>query len=102
MHLKPSFEITPLKFLAWYGKLLFCIDRRENWVLDGIANGFKVGYLGQLTSACQNLHSACSHSEIDNEYLLKKLKRGSIAEPFKALPSPSLHINRFGLNPNLE
>ena len=32
-----------------------------------------------------------------DDYLLKELRRGSIAEPFDALPSPSLHINRFGL-----
>ena len=52
-----------------------------------------------MTSATQNMHSACSHTEIVDDYLLKELKRGSIAGPFNALPSPSLHINRFGLIP---
>ena len=103
VHLKPPLEITPLKFLAWYRKLLFCNDPIANWVLDGIANGFKVGFSGgQLTSANQNMHSAWSHPEIVDDYLLKELKRGSIAGPFKALPSPSLHINRFGLIPKSE
>ena len=98
VHLKPPLEITPLKFLAWYRKLLVCNDPRANWVLDGIANGFKIGFSGgQLTSANQNMHSDCSHPETVDDYLLKELKRGSIAGPFKALPSSSLYINRFGL-----
>ena len=45
------------------------------------------------------MHSACSHPKIVDDYLLKELKRGSIAGPFKALPSPSPHINRLGLIP---
>ena len=49
VYLKPPFEITPLKFLAWYGKLLFCNDPRANWILDGMTNSFKVGFSGQLT-----------------------------------------------------
>ena len=103
VHLKPSLEITPLKLSAWYNKLLFCNDPRANWVLDGLANGFKVGFSGgQLTSATQNMHSACSHPEIVDDYYLKELKRGSIAGPFNALPSPSLYINRFGLIPKSE
>ena len=98
VHLKSPLEITSLKFSAWYNKLLFCNDPRANWVLDGLANCFKVGFSGgQLTSATQNMHSACSHPEIVDDYLLKELKRGSIAGPFNALLSPSLHINRFGL-----
>ena len=48
------------------------------------------------------MHSACSHPEIVDDYLSKELKRGSIAGPFNALPSPSLHINRFGLIPKSE
>ena len=55
-----------------------------------------------MTSATQNMHSACSHLKIVDDYLLKELKRGSIAGPFNALPSPSLHINRFGLTPRSE
>ena len=55
-----------------------------------------------MTSATQNMHSSCSHPEIVDDYLLKELKRGSIAVPFNALPSPSLHINRFGLIPKSE
>ena len=102
VHLKPPLEITPLKFSAWYCKLLFCNDPRANWVLDGVANGFKVGFSGQLTSANQNMYSACSHPGIVDDYLLNELKRGSIAWPFNALPNPSLHINRFGLIPKSE
>ena len=55
-----------------------------------------------MTSATQIMHSACSHPEIVDDYLLKELKRDSFAGPFNALPSPSLHINRFGLIPKLE
>ena len=96
VHLKPPLEITPLKFLAWYRKLLFCNDPIANWVLDGIANGFKVGFSGgQLTSANQNMHSAWSHPEIVDDHLLKELKRGSIAGPFKALLSNISTISSY-------
>ena len=48
------------------------------------------------------MHSAGSHPEIVERIELKELKRGSIAGPFNAFPSPSLHINRFGLIPKSE
>ena len=48
------------------------------------------------------MHSACSHPEMGDDYLLRELKHGAIVGPFKALPSPSLHINRYGLIFNSE
>ena len=52
--------------------LLFCNDPRANWVSDGLANGFEVDFSGgQLTTANQNMYSACFHPEIVDDYLLK-------------------------------
>ena len=103
VHLKPPFELTPLKFLAWYRKLLFCNDRRANWVLDGIANGFKVGFSGQLSSAYQNMHSACSHPEIVDDYLLKELKRGRFfAGPFLSFAQPISSYQQIWINSQFE
>ena len=63
---------------------------------------FQRRFFSQLTSATQNMHSACPHPKVVDDYLLKELKRASVAGPFNALLSPSLHINRFGLIPKSE
>ena len=43
--------VTPLKYPAWQARLKFCDDPKAEWVLDGIKNGFRVGYTGdQLIS----------------------------------------------------
>ena len=54
---------------------------------------------GNLISGSQNMPSALSNSEVVDNYILKELKRGSIAGPFSCQPIPDLHFNRFGLIP---
>ena len=71
-----------------------------DWVIDGLKNGFKVGYAGgNLIAASQNMPSAPSNSEVVDNYILKELKRGSIAGPFSCQPISDLHFDCFGLIP---
>ena len=100
VHLKSPDEVTPLSIDVWVDKLRYCSDPRADWVIDGLKNGFKVGHTGgNLISASQNMPWALSNSEVVDNYILKELKRGSIAEPFSCQPIPDLHFNRFGLIP---
>ena len=100
VHLKPPGEVTPLNIDVWVDKLRYCDDPKAVWVIDGLKNGFKVGYNGgNLISASQNMPSALSHPEVVDNYIIKELKRGSLAGPFSCEPIPDLHINRFGLIP---
>ena len=46
VHLSPPYMVTPLKYPAWQASLKFCDDPKAEWVLDGIKNGFRVGYTG--------------------------------------------------------
>ena len=44
VHLSPHYVVTPLIYPAWLARLEFCDDPKAEWVLDGIKNGFRVGY----------------------------------------------------------
>ena len=103
VHLSPPYVVTPLIYPAWQARLEFCDDPKAEWVLDGIRNGFRVGYMGgHLISTVENMPYACAHDHIVVEYLAKELKRGSIAGLFSAPPVHELHFNRFGLVPKSE
>ena len=76
VHLKPPGEVTPLNIDVWVDALLYYSDPRAYWVIDGLKNGFKVGYTGgNLISASQNMPSALSHAEVVDNHILKELKR---------------------------
>ena len=47
----------------------------------------------------RNNLSAYKHKDVVFEYLVKELKRGSIAGPFKVSPIDNLHFSRFGVIP---
>ena len=84
VHLSPPYMATPLKYPAWQARLKFCDDHKAEWVLDGIKNGFRVGYTGgQLISTFENMPSARTYGHVVVEYLAKELKRSSIAGLFQ-------------------
>ena len=100
--LPPVSEITPLKVdqFAWelrhHPNRLLC-----NFVLDGLRNGFKLGFQPALSlkSAKKNKPSAYQQPSIIDEYLAHEVSRGRVAGPFRSPPLPNLHISSFGVIP---
>lgn len=93
-------EITPLKVdqFAWE------LRHHPNWpqcnfVLDGLQNGFKLGFHPQLLlkSATKNKPSAYQQPMVSDDYLAHEVSRGKVAGPFSSPPLFNLHISSFGV-----
>ena len=93
-------EITLLKVdqFAWE------LQHHPNWqlcnfVLDGLRNGFKLGFqpVLSLKSAKKNKSSAYQQPLVIDEYLAHGVSRGRVAGPFRSPPLPNLHISSFGV-----
>ena len=72
------------------------------YVLDGLQNGFRVGFNPasvSLKSASQNMPSASLQPLVIDDYLYTELAKGRVAGPFSSPPLPHLHISRFGVIP---
>ena len=72
------------------------------YVLDGLQNGFRVGFNPAsvpLKSATQNMPSASLQPSVIDDYLYTELAKGRVAGPFSSPPLPHLHISRFGVIP---
>ena len=72
------------------------------YVLDGLQNGFRVGFNPasvSLKSATQNMPSASLQPSVIDDYLYTELVKGRVAGPFSSPPLPHLHISRFGVIP---
>ena len=72
------------------------------YVLDGLQNGFPVGFNPasvSLKSATQNMPSASLQPSVIDDYLYTELAKGRVAGPFSSPPLPHLHISRFGVIP---
>ena len=69
--------------------------------LDGLANGFRIGFsspLSTLRPSRRNLPSALEHPKVVDEYLQKEITENRVAGPF--LPEACVgHISRFGVIP---
>ena len=73
------------------------------YVLDGLQNGFRVGFNPasvSLKSATQNMPSASLQPSVIDDYLSTELAKGRVAGPFSFPPLPHLHISRFGVIPH--
>ena len=72
-----------------------------NFVLDGLRNGFKLGFQPALSlkSAKKNKPSAYQQPLVIDEYLAHEVSRGRVAGPFRSPPLPDLHISSFGVIP---
>ena len=59
-----------------------------NYVLDGISNGFRVGFSPshKLKSAKNNKPSALQHAAVVDEYLAHEVSLGRVAGPFTSPP----------------
>ena len=72
------------------------------YVLDGLQNGFHVGFNTasvSLKSVAQNMSSASLQPSVIDDYLHRELAKGRIAGPFSSPLLPHLHISRFGVIP---
>lgn len=94
--------MTPLQADQFALELQHHPDRQlVNYVLDGISNGFRVGFspLHKLKSATNNKPSAQQHAAVVDEYLAHEVSLGRVAGPFTSPPLPNLHISSFGVIP---
>jgi len=72
-----------------------------NYVLDGISNGFRVGFSlsHKLKSAKKNKPSALQHAAVVDEYLAHEVSLGRVAGPFTSPPLPNLQVSSFRVIP---
>ena len=72
-----------------------------NFVLDGLRNGFKLGFQPTLSlkSAKKNKSSAYQQPLVIDEYLAHEVPWGRVVDPFRSFPLPNLHISSFGVIP---
>lgn len=94
--------MTPLQADQFALELQHHPDRQlVNYVLDGISNGFRVGFSPshKLKSAKNNKPSALQHAAVVDEYLANAVSLGRVAGPFTSPPLPNLHISSFGVIP---
>ena len=92
---------TPLILSAWRG-LLLSHPHRElvHLFLQGIANGFRIGFASDATDlkpARRNMRSAMLHPEVVDQYLEKEVQEHRVVGPFPKCISA--HVNRFGVIP---
>ena len=100
--LPPVSSVTPLQADQFALELQHHPDRQlVNYVLDGISNGFRVGFSPshKLKSAKSNKPSALQHAAVVDEYLAHEVSLGRVAGPFTSPPLPNLHISSFGVIP---
>ena len=73
-----------------------------NYVLDGISNGFRVGFSPshKLQSAKNNKLSALQHAAVVDEYLAREVSLGRVAGPFTPPPLPNLQVSSLNV-PNV-
>ena len=93
--------VTPLSLTAWAQSLHSHPDKGfTNFVIAGLANGFRIGFnpaLVSLGSAHSNMRSALDHPQTVSEYLSGEKATGRIG----TLPTPisPLQISPFGVIP---
>ena len=72
------------------------------YVLDGLKNGFRVGFNPASVSlkwATQNMPSASLQPSVIVDFLHPELAKGRVAGPFSSPPLAHLHISSFGVIP---
>ena len=85
----PVLEITPLKVDQFAWELRHHPNRQVcNFVLDGLRNGFKLGFQPTLSlkSAKKNKSSAYQQPLVIDEYLAHEVPWGRVVGPFRSPP----------------
>ena len=101
--LLPPYKVSPIRVEKLHQGVLTHADQSfVTYVLDGLQNGFRVGFNPasvSLKSATQNMPSASLQPSVIDDYLYTELAKGRVAGPFSSPPLPHLHISRFGVIP---
>ena len=101
--LLPPYKVSPIRVAKLRQEVLTHPDQSfVNYVLDGLQNGFRVGFNPasvSLKSATQNMPSASLQPSVIDDYLHTELAKGRVAGPFSSPPLLHLHISRFGVIP---
>lgn len=96
--------MTPLQADQFALELQHHPDRQlVNYVLDGISNGFRVGFSPshKLKFAKNNKPSALQHAAVVDEYLAHEVSLGWVAGPFTSPPPyPTCTLAALGLFPS--
>ena len=99
----PPYKVSPIRVDKLCQEVLTHPDQSfVTYVLDGLQNGFHVGFnpaLVSLKSATQNMPSASLQPSVNDDYLSTGLAKGRVTGPFSSPPLPHLHISRFGVIP---
>ena len=99
--LLPPYKVSPIRVDKLCQEVLTHPDQSfVTYVLDGLQNGFRVGFNPasvSLKSATQNMPSASLQLLVIDDYLSTELAKGHVAGPFSFPPLPHLHISRFGV-----
>lgn len=101
--LLPPHKVSPIRVDKLRQEVLTHPDQSfVTYVLDGLQNGFRVGFNPvsvSLKPATQNMPSASLQPSVIDDYLSTELAKGRVAGPFSSPPLPHLHISRFGVIP---
>ena len=101
--LLPPYKVSPIRVDKLPHEVLTHPDQSfVTYILDGLQNGFCVGFnlaSVSLKSVTQNMPSASLQPSVIDDYLSMELAEGRVAGPFSSPPLPHLHISRFGVIP---
>ena len=101
--LLPFYKVSPIRVTKLNKEMLTLPDQSfVTCVLDGLHNGFWVGFnlaSVSIKSATQNMPSVSLQPSVIDDYLHPELAKGRVAGPFSSPPLPHLHISRFGVIP---
>ena len=93
---------TPLVIEAWENELVSHPDQERAYLLNGLRNGFRIGY-NYKDNTCQprrqNMSSAALHPQVIEEYLSKECSTGRIVGPIPPQEFPFVQISSFGVIP---
>ena len=99
----PPYKVSPIRVEKLRQEVLTHPDQSfVTCVLDGLQNGFWVGFnlaSVSLKSATQNIPPVSLQPSVIDDYLHPELAKGRVAGPFSSPPLPQLHISRFGVIP---
>ena len=98
-----SASTTRLDWRAWQDSLSLHPDRQlADYVVQGIQNGFRIGFdyrRTQTKRVSSNMRSTLEHPEVVRDYLTKECAEGRIFGPFDINRLPQVHVSRFGVIP---
>ena len=101
--LLPPYKVSPIRVEKIHQEVLTHPDQSfVTYVLDGLQNGFRVGFNPasvSLKSATRNMPSTNLLPSVIDDYLRTELAKGRVADPFSSPPLTHLHISRFGVIP---